>query len=160
MTANVAALTSRSDVCDAEEVQPLLAPRERKETPLPKAQLFTLCGIRLAEPIAHTQILAIYFIAARFSTHFIPDFPLGQQIRCSNAAIVQRNTYNNQMMEWLHVTDQPSRIGFYSGLVETSFAFAQLLCIFHWASLSGQSVGSRAALPDLRTSQTVSVANL
>jgi len=36
MTANVAALTSRSDVGDAEEVQPLLSPRKRKETPLPK----------------------------------------------------------------------------------------------------------------------------
>ncbi|KAI0035731.1 MFS general substrate transporter [Vararia minispora EC-137] len=44
--------------------------------------------------------------------------------------------YVNQMMTDLHVTDDPSRIGFYSGLVESSFAVAQVLSIYHWARLS------------------------
>ena len=54
-----------------------------KVTPLPRAQLATLCIVRLVDPIAFTQI-----------------FP-----------------YVNEMMERLHLTDDPSRIGFYSGLV-------------------------------------------
>lgn len=52
-------------------------------TPLTKAQLASLCAVRLVDPIAFTQI-----------------FP-----------------YVNEMMEFLHVTENHSRIGFYSGLV-------------------------------------------
>ncbi|KAH7100536.1 MFS general substrate transporter [Auriculariales sp. MPI-PUGE-AT-0066] len=84
------------------ELEPLVPAAQRKETPLPKLQLGILCLVRLAEPIAYTQI-----------------FP-----------------YVNRMMEWLRVTDNPSRIGTYSGLVESVFAFAQLLFIFQWAKLS------------------------
>ena len=54
-----------------------------KATPLPKAQLATLCAVRLVDPIAFTQI-----------------FP-----------------YVNEMMDHLHLTEDPSKIGFYSGLV-------------------------------------------
>ena len=54
-----------------------------KTTPLPKAQLATLCAVRLVDPIAFTQI-----------------FP-----------------YVNEMMDHLHLTEDPSKIGFYSGLV-------------------------------------------
>lgn len=73
-------------------------------TPLPKAQLATLCAIRLVDPIAFTQI-----------------FP-----------------YVNEMMERLHLTNDPSKIGFYSGLVESSFAVSQLFCIYNWAQISGE----------------------
>ena len=73
-------------------------------TPLPKAQLATLCAIRLVDPIAFTQI-----------------FP-----------------YVNEMMERLHLTDDPNKIGFYSGLVESSFAVSQLCCIYNWARISGK----------------------
>lgn len=52
-------------------------------TPLPKAQLASLCMVRLVDPIAFTQI-----------------FP-----------------YVNEMMEYLKVTEDHSKIGFYSGLV-------------------------------------------
>ena len=52
-------------------------------TPIPVAQLATLCVVRLVDPIAFTQI-----------------FP-----------------YVNEMMEHLRITDDPSKIGFYSGLV-------------------------------------------
>lgn len=52
-------------------------------TPIPKAQLATLCTLRIVEPIASTQL-----------------FP-----------------YVNEFISDLHLTDDPSRIGFYSGLV-------------------------------------------
>ena len=57
--------------------------RSTKITPLPKAQLASLCAVRLVDPIAFTQI-----------------FP-----------------YVNEMMEFLRVTEDHSKIGFYSGLV-------------------------------------------
>ncbi|KAI0736958.1 MFS general substrate transporter [Fomitopsis betulina] len=80
----------------------------KRVTPLPKAQLATLCSIRLVDPIAFTQI-----------------FP-----------------YVNEMMERLHLTDDPNKIGFYSGLVESSFAVAQLCCIYNWARISDK-IGRR-----------------
>ncbi|KZV87301.1 MFS general substrate transporter [Exidia glandulosa HHB12029] len=85
---------------DREELEPLVV--QPRETPLPKLQLTILCLVRLAEPIAYTQV-----------------FP-----------------YVNRMMEHLHVTDDPRQIGFYSGLVESVFSFAQLLFIFQWGRLS------------------------
>ncbi|KAI0807132.1 MFS general substrate transporter [Fomes fomentarius] len=78
------------------------APRADKPTPLPVAQLATLCTVRLVDPIVFTQI-----------------FP-----------------YVNEMIERLHLTDDPSKIGFYSGLVESSFAVAQVVSIYQWAKLS------------------------
>lgn len=45
--------------------------------------------------------------------------------------------YVNQMLAGMHVTDDPSRIGFYSGVVESAFAVAQLCSIYQWARLSG-----------------------
>lgn len=53
------------------------------KTPLPVRELAALCGVRLVDPIAFTQV-----------------FP-----------------YVNEMIDDLHLTDDPSRIGFYSGLV-------------------------------------------
>ncbi|KAG9225985.1 hypothetical protein CCMSSC00406_0009082 [Pleurotus cornucopiae] len=44
--------------------------------------------------------------------------------------------YINNFMEDLHLTDDPSQIGFYSGLVESAFALAQLLAIYPWAWIS------------------------
>ncbi|WOO84455.1 Major facilitator-type transporter psiT2 [Vanrija pseudolonga] len=42
----------------------------------------------------------------------------------------------NQMIDELGVTDNPDRIGFYSGLVESAFAFVQVFTVYHWAKLS------------------------
>ncbi|KAH7870483.1 MFS general substrate transporter [Lentinula edodes] len=70
-------------------------------SPLPQAQLITLCLVRIVVPISFTQI-----------------FP-----------------YINEFIEFLGVTDS-SQIGFFSGLVESSFAISQLLFIYHWARLS------------------------
>ncbi|KAL1947733.1 hypothetical protein VTO73DRAFT_13457 [Trametes versicolor] len=44
--------------------------------------------------------------------------------------------YVNEMMEHIHVTDDHSKIGFYSGIVESSFAVAQVISIYQWARLS------------------------
>ncbi|KAI0063464.1 MFS general substrate transporter [Artomyces pyxidatus] len=80
-------------------------------TPVPKAQLASLCIVRLVEPIAFTQI-----------------FP-----------------YINEMMLEMHVTDDPSRVGFYSGMVESAFAVAQLFSIYQWARLS-DAIGRRPVI--------------
>lgn len=45
--------------------------------------------------------------------------------------------YVNQMLVEVNVTDDLSRVGFYSGLVESAFAVAQLFSIYQWARLSG-----------------------
>ncbi|WRT67192.1 uncharacterized protein IL334_004158 [Kwoniella shivajii] len=42
----------------------------------------------------------------------------------------------NQMVEELGVTDNPDRVGFYSGLVESVFAFVQFFTVYHWAKMS------------------------
>ncbi|KAK1218244.1 hypothetical protein PQX77_014617 [Marasmius sp. AFHP31] len=44
--------------------------------------------------------------------------------------------YVNQFLADLHVSDDPSKIGLYSGIVESAFAFTQLLAIYPWASFS------------------------
>jgi hypothetical protein len=72
-------------------------------TPLPARKLAALCGVRLVDPIAFSQV-----------------FP-----------------YVNEMIDDLHLAADPRRIGFYSGLVESTFAISQLVSIYHWARLSG-----------------------
>lgn len=54
-------------------------------------------------------------------------------------AFTQIFPYVNEMMADLHLTNDPSRVGFYSGLVESSFAVAQLFSIYQWARLSGKT---------------------
>ncbi|KAI9569076.1 major facilitator superfamily domain-containing protein [Boletus coccyginus] len=51
-------------------------------------------------------------------------------------AFTQLFPYVNEFMIDLHLTDDPSRVGFYSGLVESAFAVTQLTSIYHWARLS------------------------
>ncbi|KAG8217332.1 major facilitator superfamily domain-containing protein [Butyriboletus roseoflavus] len=51
-------------------------------------------------------------------------------------AFTQLFPYVNEFMSDLHLTDDPSRVGFYSGLVESAFAVAQLSSIYQWARLS------------------------
>lgn len=40
------------------------------------------------------------------------------------------------MIEELGITDNPDRVGFYSGLVESVFAFVQFFTVYQWAKLS------------------------
>ncbi|KAJ4467456.1 major facilitator superfamily domain-containing protein [Lentinula edodes] len=51
-------------------------------------------------------------------------------------AFTQIFPYINEFIAFLHVTDDPSQIGYFSGLVESTFAVSQLLFIYHWARLS------------------------
>ncbi|KAJ7582620.1 major facilitator superfamily domain-containing protein [Mycena floridula] len=53
--------------------------------------------------------------------------------------------YINELLEFLQVTDNPARVGFYSGLVETVYALAQFIFIFPAARLSDQ-VGRKPIL--------------
>jgi len=50
--------------------------------------------------------------------------------------------YINEFMTFLHVTNDPSKVGFYSGIVESLYAVAQLCTIYHWAKLS-DNIGRR-----------------
>ncbi|THV07908.1 MFS general substrate transporter [Dendrothele bispora CBS 962.96] len=96
-----------------DEATPLLEEQRppQKTTPLPVAQLATVCLVRLADPISFCQI-----------------FP-----------------YINEFIAFLNLTDDPSQIGFYSGLVESSFAVAQLLSIYTCSRLS-DSIGRRPVI--------------
>ncbi|KAF7338684.1 MFS domain-containing protein [Mycena venus] len=51
-------------------------------------------------------------------------------------AYCQLFPYINQMLFDLHVTDDISKVGFYSGLVESIFAVSQTLTSYHWAKAS------------------------
>ncbi|KAI0831192.1 MFS general substrate transporter [Trametes gibbosa] len=51
-------------------------------------------------------------------------------------AFTQIFPYVNEMMEHINVTSDHSKIGFYSGVVESSFAIAQVISIYQWARLS------------------------
>ncbi|KAG8737783.1 hypothetical protein FRC10_007810 [Ceratobasidium sp. 414] len=44
--------------------------------------------------------------------------------------------YVNQMVWELGVTDNPKKIGFYSGIIDSAFAFAQLFTVYTYGSLS------------------------
>ncbi|KAG6917791.1 hypothetical protein DXG01_001063 [Tephrocybe rancida] len=51
-------------------------------------------------------------------------------------AFTQVFPYINEFITRLNVINDPSQIGFYSGIVESSFAIAQLFSIYQWARLS------------------------
>ncbi|KAJ6579953.1 major facilitator superfamily domain-containing protein [Mycena vulgaris] len=53
--------------------------------------------------------------------------------------------YVNEFIASLHVTDDPAKIGFYSGLVESTSSIAKMLTIFHWAKLSDR-IGRRPVI--------------
>uniref|UniRef100_A0A8H7Y135 Uncharacterized protein n=1 Tax=Psilocybe cubensis TaxID=181762 RepID=A0A8H7Y135_PSICU len=53
--------------------------------------------------------------------------------------------YINQFLSHLHLIEHQSQIGFYSGLVESTFAFFQLCSIYQWAHLS-DSIGRRPVI--------------
>ncbi|KAG9077657.1 hypothetical protein FS749_010433, partial [Ceratobasidium sp. UAMH 11750] len=44
--------------------------------------------------------------------------------------------YVNQMVWELGVTDNPKKVGFYSGIIDSAFAFAQLFTVYSYGSLS------------------------
>ena len=55
-------------------------------------------------------------------------------------AFTQIFPYINEMMAHLHLTNDPLRVGFYSGLAESAFSISSLFSIYQWARLSGAIV--------------------
>ncbi|KIK63616.1 hypothetical protein GYMLUDRAFT_40676 [Collybiopsis luxurians FD-317 M1] len=55
---------------------------------------------------------------------------------CDPIAFTQIFPFVNEFIAYLHVTDDPSQIGYFSGLVESTFAVSQLLFIYQTARLS------------------------
>ncbi|KAF8674070.1 Major Facilitator Superfamily [Rhizoctonia solani] len=51
-------------------------------------------------------------------------------------AYTQIFPYVNQMVWDLGVTDDPKKVGFYSGMIDSSFAFAQVLTVYSYGALS------------------------
>lgn len=57
-------------------------------------------------------------------------------------AFTQLFPYVNEFITYLKVTDDPSQTGFYSGLVESTFAVTQFFAIYQWSRLSGEYIFS------------------
>ncbi|KIK64332.1 hypothetical protein GYMLUDRAFT_240890 [Collybiopsis luxurians FD-317 M1] len=53
-------------------------------------------------------------------------------------AFTQIFPYINEFITFLKLTDDPSKTGFYSGLVESTFAVTQFLAIYQWSKLSNR----------------------
>ncbi|GLB35092.1 putative peptidase family M13 [Lyophyllum shimeji] len=53
--------------------------------------------------------------------------------------------YVNELVKDLHVSEDPSKVGFYSGLLESSFAVCQMLMMFPWGFVS-DTVGRRPVI--------------
>ncbi|CAA7267909.1 unnamed protein product [Cyclocybe aegerita] len=78
------------------------------------------------------------------STRFLKETPLPKVqlgILCllrilDPMCFTQIFPYINELVSDLHVAKDPSQIGFYSGLVESSFALSQLITIYPWGYLS------------------------
>lgn len=81
--------------------------------------LLGMSGRAAANPLPKGQLAAVYTIKL-----FIP------------VASLQMLPYVNQMIEDLHLSGARST-GYYSGLVGSAFALAQLLSVYPWARLSG-----------------------
>lgn len=62
----------------------------------------------------------------------------------------------NQMVEELGVTDNPDKIGFYSGLVESCFALVQSFTVYHWATLSDR-IGRKPVILSGLTGASISI---
>ncbi|KAL1758831.1 major facilitator superfamily domain-containing protein [Schizophyllum commune] len=70
-------------------------------------------------PLPYAQLAALCLVRLVDPLNFTQIFP-----------------YINEFITYLRLTDDPGKIGFYSGLVESSFALAQLMSIYPTARLS------------------------
>lgn len=101
------------------DMETTLALTPKRVTPIPKLQILTLCAVRIVDPIRYDLYNLFGDCFWTFLTHLI--------------SFTQLFPYVNEMMRDLHVTDQDSRIGFYSGLVVCRISrdsFAQLRFIY------------------------------
>jgi MFS family permease len=60
-------------------------------------------------------------------------------------AFTQIFPYINEFIMFLKLTDDPSKTGFYSGIVESTFAVTQFLAIYQWSKLSNK-IGRRPVI--------------
>lgn len=79
--------------------------------------------IEQATPLPKLQLALICFIRIMDPIAFTQLFP-----------------YVNEFITYLRVTDDPSQTGFYSGLVESTFAVTQLFANYQWSRLSGEHI--------------------
>ncbi|KAF7985907.1 hypothetical protein HWV62_43808 [Athelia sp. TMB] len=106
-----------------EETTPLLS-SERSERDAEAATLKT----PLATPLPKLQLGIVTCIKLVEPVAYVQIFP-----------------YINAFISSLHVTDDPKKIGFYSGLVESTFAVFQLVAIYNLSKLSDK-IGRRPVL--------------
>ncbi|RDB20946.1 Endothelin-converting enzyme 1 [Hypsizygus marmoreus] len=83
---------------------------------------------RTYTPIPNLQLALLCFLRVLDPLNFTQIFP-----------------YVNQFMNRLKVVDDPSKVGFYSGLLESSFAISQLLAIYPWGFVS-DTIGRRPVI--------------
>ncbi|KIK63612.1 hypothetical protein GYMLUDRAFT_444784 [Collybiopsis luxurians FD-317 M1] len=102
-----------------DETQPLLQQNEENSPPSPASQP---PGLRLS------QLAVLCFLRILDPLNFTQIFP-----------------YINEFVLGLHLTEDSSQVGFYSGMIESVFALAQLIAIYPWSSLS-DTVGRRKVI--------------
>ncbi|KAF9056710.1 major facilitator superfamily domain-containing protein [Rhodocollybia butyracea] len=71
----------------------------------------------------------------------LPKFQLAivWLIRLSDPVLyTQIFPYINEYILFLHLTHEPSQAGFYSGLLDSTFAITQFLATYHWSMLSNR----------------------
>ncbi|KAF9061694.1 MFS general substrate transporter [Rhodocollybia butyracea] len=92
-----------------DETTPLLNPEDQE--PL----------VKETTPLPTLQLLIVCLIRIMDPISFTQIFP-----------------YVNEFITFLKLADDPSQIGFYSGLVESTFAVTQFLAIYQWSRLSNK----------------------
>ncbi|KAF9458664.1 major facilitator superfamily multidrug-resistance, DHA1 sub-family [Collybia nuda] len=80
------------------------------------------------QPLSRMQLALLCFLRLLEPLSFTQIFP-----------------YINEFMRDLNVTTDPSKIGFYSGLIESSFAVCQLMSIYPWGFMSDM-IGRRPVI--------------
>ncbi|KAJ3923297.1 major facilitator superfamily domain-containing protein [Lentinula edodes] len=101
-----------------DETQPLLRHDEENST----------ISIPQQSSLSLSQLAVICFLRVLDPLNFTQIFP-----------------YINEFVSRLHLTEDPSQIGFYSGAIESVFALSQLVAIYPWSSLS-DSIGRRPVI--------------
>ena len=113
-----------SDSTEFDEFDVEHAVKQKRSTPVPMLQLLTLCAVRIVDPIRYIYLLHL------LETVFGAEGELN--------SFSQLFPYVNEMMRDLHVTDNESRIGFYSGLVVSYHSlFPCQQSIFDFSHFSG-----------------------
>ena len=117
------------------EAAPLLVHEHghRKATPLPLLQLLILAVVRLAEPIGLSQVSNVWTKRSLTPTSYahigMQIFPYVNQVGkpAANSLLIV-DVGSLQMIEDLGIAS-PADVGYYSGMIDSAFSFAQLLTV-------------------------------